>query len=237
MLTDDNRRHYMVQLPFRDRDEAARLLGAELVSRHLPANTVVLALPRGGVPIGLVIAKMLHAPLDVVVVRKLGVPWQPELAMGAIAGGSMQVLDEELIRQLEIPQEKIDAIVAREKAEIVRRERLYRSGRPAPDLRGRTVLLVDDGLATGSTMAVAARYVRSLQPSQLIVAVPVASSQACRWMKAEADTCVCLATPEPFAAVGQWYLDFRQVSDAEVQSLLEEGRRHASLAAEPGISV
>jgi len=182
--------------------------------------------------VGLAVANMLHAPLDVVVVRKLGVPWQPELAMGAIAGAGVEVLDEQLIDQLGIQQDKIDAIVAREKAESLRREKLYRGGRPAPDLRGRTVLLVDDGLATGSTMVAAARYVRTLQPGQLIVAVPVASTQACQWVKSEADTCVCLATPALFGAVGEWYVDFRQVSDTEVQALLEEGRRQPEPAPE-----
>jgi len=223
----------VVHLPFRDRDEAGRLLGAELAGRKLPADAVVLALPRGGVPVGLAVANMLHAPLDVVVVRKVGVPWQPELAMGAIAGAGVEVLDEQLIHQLGVPREKVDAIVAREKSESARREKLFRGGLPAPDLHGKTVLLVDDGLATGSTMVAAARYVRTLHPGKLIVAVPVASTQACQWVKSEADTCVCLATPELFGAVGEWYLDFRQVSDAEVQALLEESRRRPEPAAEP----
>lgn len=217
----------MIQLPFRDRDEAGRLLADELARRKLPSNILVLALPRGGVPVGLAVAKALDAPLDVVVVRKLGVPWQPELAMGAVAGGSLKVLDERLIRELEIPSREVETIVAREQKEIERRERLYRGGRPAADVRGKTVLLVDDGLATGSTMAVAARYVRTLAPEQVIVAAPVASTEACRRMREEADQCVCLATPSPFDAVGQWYVDFRQVSDAEVEALLAEGRARA----------
>jgi putative phosphoribosyl transferase len=218
----------VMQLPFRDREEAGRLLGAELAGSKLPADAIVLALPRGGVPVGLAIASILRAPLDVVVVRKLGVPWQPELAMGAIAGGTVPVLDQRLIHHLRIAPQGVDAVVAREKAEIVRRENLYRGGRPAPDLRGRTVVLVDDGLATGSTMAVSARYVRGLNPGEVIIAVPVASSAACRRMSAEADRCICLAQPEPFESVSQWYADFRQVSDAEVQSLLsrvQEPRR------------
>ena len=222
----------MIPLPFRDRAEAGRLLADELASRKLPLNTIVLALPRGGVPIGLTAAKALHAPLDVVVVRKLGVPWQPELAMGAIAGLSGRVLDEQLIRELRIPHEKVNAVISRERMEADRREKLYRGGRPAPDLRGRTVVLVDDGLATGSTMVVAARYVRSLKPSQLIIAVPIASVQACQRVRTEADSCVCLATPEHFVAVGEWYSDFRQVSDSEVQHLLEQGRRRVDLAEE-----
>jgi len=212
----------MIQLPFSDRGEAGRLLAAELLKHKLPPNVVVLALPRGGVPVGLEVAKALHAPLDVVVVRKLGVPWHPELAMGAIAGASVQVLNEELIADLRISRQEVNAAVAKEKAEVERREKLYRSGRPAPDLHARVVLLVDDGLATGSTMLVAARYVRSFKPVKLIIAVPVGSAEACARLRKEADDVLCLATPEFFMAVGEWFEDFRQVSDAEVQRLLEE---------------
>jgi predicted phosphoribosyltransferase len=171
----------------------------------------------------------LHAPLDVAVVRKLGVPWQPELAMGAIAGGSAQVLNEELVAELHLSRQEINAAVARERAELERREKLYRGGRPAPDLRGRVVLLVDDGLATGSTMLMAARYVRALKPAKMIVAVPVGSVEACALLRKEADELVCLATPESFRAVGEWFRDFRQVSDAEVLSLLEDGRHEEEL--------
>jgi putative phosphoribosyl transferase len=222
----------MVRLPFADRVEAGRLLGDELASRKLPLNTIVLALPRGGVPVGLAVANALHAPLDVVVVRKLGVPWQPELAMGAIAGRSGRVLDEQLIAELRLSREEVDAVTSRERMEVERREKLYRGGRPEPDLRRWTAVLVDDGLATGSTMVVAARYVRSLKPRKLIIAVPVASAQACQRVRTEADICVCLATPGRFVAVGEWYLDFHQVSDAEVQQLLEQGRHHVELAKE-----
>ena len=214
----------MIQLPFADRTDAGRLLATELLSHNLPANVVVLALPRGGLPVGLEVAKALGAPLDVVIVRKLGVPWQPVLAMGAIASGSFQTLDGELIRDLGISRDEIDAVVGRESAEIARRERLYRKGRQALNLHGRTVLLVDDGLATGSTMLVAARYVRSLMPRKTLIAVPVASVQACQRLRREADNCVCLATPEPFVAVGEWYADFRQVTDTEVQRFLEQAR-------------
>jgi predicted phosphoribosyltransferase len=212
----------MIHLPFADRTEAGRLLATKLVGHDLPENVIVLALPRGGLPVGREIAQAFGAPLDVVIVRKLGVPWQPELAMGAIAGGSFKTLDEELIGELRVSREQIDAVVARESAEVARREKLYRKGRPALDVHGRTAVLVDDGLATGSTMLVAARYVRSLKPRKIVIAVPVASAQACRLLKKEADDCVCLATPEPFYAVGQWYLDFRQVTDAEVQHFLEQ---------------
>lgn len=223
----------MIQLPFANRVEAGRLLAAELVTRKLQGDVIVLALPRGGLPVGLEVARTFGAPLDVVIVRKLGVPWQPELAMGAIAGGSFQTLDEALIGGLGIPREEIDAVVARESAEVAHRERLYRRGRPALDLHGRTVVLVDDGLATGSTMLVAARYVRSLKPRKLIIAVPVGSGQACQRLRKEADECVCLATPQPFAAVGEWYVDFRQVSDAEVQHFLEQDRLPAAATARP----
>lgn len=214
----------MIQLPFADRTAAGRLLAAELLTNDLPSDVVILALPRGGVPVGLEVAKAFEAPLDVVIVRKLGVPWRPELAMGAIAGGSFQTLDQEVIGALGIYPEELNAVVARESAELARREKLYRGDRGTLNLSGRTVVLVDDGLATGSTMLVAARYVRSLKPGNIVIAVPVGSVHACRLLRPEADGCVCLATPEPFAAVGEWYDDFRQVTDAEVQRSLEQNR-------------
>ena len=214
----------MLQLPFRDRIEAGRLLGAELAARKLPKDSIVLALPRGGVPVGFEVARALAAPLDVVVVRKLGVPWQPELAMGAIASGGVRgivrILDEKLIRQEGISQEDVEKIAAREALEAERREQLYRAGRPALELRDRTVILVDDGLATGSTMLAAVKCVKSLQPTAVVVAVPVASRQACARSREEAAECVCLATPMPFSAVGEWYEDFRQTTDVEVRDLL-----------------
>jgi putative phosphoribosyl transferase len=212
----------MLQLPFRDRAEAGRLLGAELASRNLPKDSIVLALPRGGVPVGFEVARALGAPLDIVVVRKLGVPWQPELAMGAIASGGSRFLDEKLIRQMGISQGAVEAIAARETQEAERREQLYRGGRPALDLRNRSVILVDDGLATGSTMLAAVKCVKSLEPVSLIIAAPVASKHACAHIRKWADECVCLATPEPFVAVGEWYEDFRQTSDAEVRGLLAQ---------------
>jgi putative phosphoribosyl transferase len=209
----------MVHLPFADRLEAGRLLADQLSFHKVPADAVVLALPRGGVPVGFAIAERLRLPLEVLVARKLGVPWQPELAMGAIAG-TVRVLDERLIQELGIDNQGIELIVRREQTEIKRREELYRVGRPLLELRDRTLVLVDDGLAMGSTMTAAARYVQTLNPAAVVVAVPIGSRQACERLTREADDVVCLAAPEPFFAVGRWYSDFHQVSDTEVQNLL-----------------
>jgi putative phosphoribosyl transferase len=210
----------MLQLPFRDRTDAGRLLGAQLASHDLPKDSIVLGLPRGGVPVAFEVAQTLGLPLDVIVVRKLGVPWQPELAMGAIASGGVRVFDQELIRMQGILEEDVEAVAAREEQEAERREQLYRVGRTALELRNRTVILVDDGLATGSTMLAAVKCVKSLHPSSVIVAVPVASRQACVHLRHVAHECVCLAVPEHFGSVGEWYRDFRQTSDAEVRELL-----------------
>jgi len=214
-----------VQLPFPDRLEAGRLLGAEVARRHFPEPRIVLGLTRGGVPVARGVAAALKAPLDVVVVRKLGVPWQPELAMGAIAGG-VRTIDEHLIQELGVKEPELDAIIDRETAEAARREKLFRQGRPAPDLEDHTVILVDDGLATGSSMLAAIRYVDNARPARVIVAVPVASVQAYRHLKGIVSDCVCLATPEPFYAVGAWYADFAQVTDEEVQALIEQNHGH-----------
>jgi putative phosphoribosyl transferase len=209
-------------LPFRDRAGAGRLLGAQIADRDWPKDSIVLALPRGGVPVGYEVARILGLPFDVMVARKLGVPWQPELAMGAIASCGVRVLDEDLIASESISLEQVEAIVAREVQEAERREQLYRAGRPALELRNRTVILVDDGLATGSTMLAAVKCVKMLQAAAVIVAVPVASRQACANIRAQADECICLAIPEPFIAVGEWYQDFPQTSDAEVLDLLSQ---------------
>jgi len=214
-----------VNLPFPDRLEAGRLLGAEVARRNLPEPRIVLGLTRGGVPVARGVAAALGASLDVVVVRKLGVPWQPELAMGAIAGG-VRTLDEHLIQEIGVSETELEAIVDRETAEAARREKLFRQGRPAPDLEGHTVILVDDGLATGSSMLSAIRYVDNARPARVVIAVPVGSVQACRHLKGIANDCICLATPEPFYAVGAWYDDFTQVTDADVQRILEESRQH-----------
>lgn len=215
----------MVQLPFSDRFEAGRLLSTTLISGKWPEDSIVLALPRGGVPIGYAVASILGAPLDVVVVRKVGVPHQPELAMGAIAGAGIRILDEDLIRDLGISDDTVDSVVAKEAVELERRERLYRKGRPVPDLHDRTVILVDDGLATGLTMSAAVRYVNTFQPAAVTVAVPIGSAQACQKIRSMGATCICLATPEPLYSVGAWYADFQQTTDSDVQQLLDRHHR------------
>jgi putative phosphoribosyl transferase len=213
----------MVPLPFANRLEAGRLLADQLAFHKVPVDAIVLGLPRGGVPVAFAITERLHLPLDVMVVRKLGVPWQPEVAMGAIAG-SVRVLNEKLIQELGVSIEEIDRIASREQSEIKRREQLYRGGRSSLDLDGRSVVLIDDGLAMGSTMTAAARYVQTRKPSRLTIAVPVGSRAACARLLMEADDLVCLATPEPFVAVSRWYRDFGEVGDAQVQNLLVENR-------------
>jgi putative phosphoribosyl transferase len=222
----------MISLPFANRQEAGRLLAEELAHSGIPANAVTLALPRGGVPVGFAVAEQLRLPLDVIVVRKIGVPWQPELAMGAIAGSS-RFLDQSLISELRIPDSDVEEIIEREHLEMTRREQLYRSGRKALDLRALPALLVDDGLATGSTMLVAIKHVRTLKPSEVIVAVPVASEGALQRIRSDADRIVCLATPRHFSAVGQWFRDFGQVNDAEVRTLLS--RSHYGFGQPPTI--
>lgn len=221
----------MVRLPFADRVEAGRLLAKELSSREaiqLWDKAVVLALTRGGVPVGFAVADRLRLPLDIIVVRKLGVPWQPELAMGAIANGT-RILDDRTIRRLGISAQDIDEIVSREEEEMKRREDLYRGGRPAVDLHGKVAILVDDGLATGSTMLAAVRHVRRLEPARIVIAVPVGAREACTRLRREVDDLICLATPARFFAVGEWYRDFDQVSDAEVEHLLGESRQQLRL--------
>ncbi|MBZ5584401.1 MAG: phosphoribosyltransferase [Acidobacteriia bacterium] len=206
---------------FRDRVEAGAILGRRLGGEIEDSGVVVLALPRGGVPVGFEIAHALHAELDVFLVRKLGAPGREELAMGAIASGGIRVLNEDIIRELRIPNEAVERATAREREEIARRERLYREGRPAAAIEGRTAVLVDDGLATGATMLAAARAVRLRSPRRLVVAVPVASPQACEDFREQVDQVFCLTTPQPFYAVGAWYEDFAQTTDAEVRELLE----------------
>src|ERR1700716_2470304 len=205
---------------FRDRREAGRVLARLLRDHPGPDDVIVLALPRGGVPVGYEVASELGAPLDVFLVRKLGIPGHEELAMGAIASGGGRVLNDEVVRALNIPDRVIDAVAAREAQELARRERLYRGGRPPLDVRGRTVILVDDGLATGATMQAAVKAVRQQRPARLVVAVPIAPPETCEELRTEADEVICAVTPEAFHAVGLWYQDFSQTTDEEVRDLL-----------------
>ena len=205
---------------FHDRREAGQLLARRLAVYKHRDYVVVLALPRGGVPVAYEIALGLEAPLDVYVVRKLGVPWHPELAMCAIAGRGTEVLNGDVIAAYNIPSHVIRTVAERETRELDRRLREYRGTRPALDLRDRTVILVDDGLATGSTMRAAVKAIRREQPQAVIVAVPVAATQTCREFQDEVDEIICLRTPPDFAAVGYWYENFSQTTDAEVRELL-----------------
>ena len=215
---------------FRDRHDAGRRLAAELGTYAHRPDVIVLALPRGGVPVGFEVATALGVPLDVFVVRKLGVPWHEELAMGAIATGGVEVLDRDLIRIAHVSDAQLDEIRATERAELVRRERLYRRDRPAPNLFGKTVILVDDGLATGSSVRAAISALRMEAPQRIVVAVPVSAPVVCDAFRDVADEIICAETPEPFHAVGEWYDDFAQTTDEEVHELLERARSRASAA-------
>lgn len=212
--------------PFADRRQAGAELASRLQKYAGRDDVVVLALPRGGVPVGFEIAEALGAPLDIFVVRKLGMPGHPEYAIGAIASGGVRVLSEDAINWYGIPADAIDAVARQELAELERREREYRQGRPLPDLHNRTVILVDDGLATGSTMRAAVEAVRAHKPARVVVAVPVGAPDACAEFAEIADETVCARTPEPFSAVGLWYRDFSQTTDEEVRALLREHEQH-----------
>jgi putative phosphoribosyl transferase len=207
---------------FRDRTDAGRRLAGELTQYAGRDDVIVLALPRGGVPVGAEVARALGAPLDVFLVRKLGVPGHEELAMGAIASGGVRVLNRDVLDQLRIPPQRVDAVAAQELEELARREAAYRDGRPAPDVRGKTVILVDDGLATGASMKAAVAALRGLGPARVVVAVPVGAAETCAELAPMADEVVCTATPDPFYAVGSWYADFDQTTDDEVRALLAE---------------
>jgi predicted phosphoribosyltransferase len=213
---------------FRDRTEAGQVLAQQLQHLAGDPHLLVLALPRGGVPVGYELAKALGAPLDVFVVRKLGVPGHEELAFGAIASGPVVVLNDDVVRALRITREMIEAVAAQETREVERRERTYRGDRPPVDPAGRVVVLVDDGLATGATMRAAVRALRNKGAKRLIVAVPTAAPQTCDEFRSEVDEIVCAMTPEPFEAVGLWYEDFSQTTDEEVQDLLERAAERAS---------
>jgi len=219
---------------FHDRTDAGRAVAAELAEYAGRDDVLVLALPRGGVPVGYEVAAALGAPLDVFIVRKLGVPGHEELAMGALASGGVRVLNDAVVRQLQVPGRLVDAVAEREQEELERREREYRAGRPPPDVRGRTVIVVDDGLATGATMRAAAQALRRLGPARVVVAVPVAAEQTCDEFRDEVDDVVCAATPEPFFGVGMWYEDFSQTTDDEVRELLARAARRPARAGRDG---
>jgi predicted phosphoribosyltransferase len=216
---------------FRDRAHAGRELATKLTAYAGRPDVLVLALPRGGVPVAEEVARRLGAPLDVYLVRKLGVPGHPELALGAIASGGTRVLNESIVRDLAIPATLIETLTRREQAELERRERLYRGDRAFPDLAGRTVILIDDGLATGATMRAAVEALRARHPARLVVAVPVGAPETCAALESLADEVTCAVTPEPFHAVGLWYDDFDQTTDDEVRMLLDRAAARTSRAA------
>ena len=209
---------------FEDRTHAGRILAERLGKYANRSDVLVLALPRGGVPVGFEVARELHVPLDVFVVRKLGFPGHEEYAMGAIASGGTRVMNPDVAR-LQIPERTVEMVVAREAGELARRERLYRGERPLPRLEGRMVILVDDGLATGSTMRAAVMAARARHPAQVVVAVPVAAAETCSALRRDADEVICVSTPQPFHAVGLWYADFRQTTDDEVRQFLDQAAR------------
>jgi predicted phosphoribosyltransferase len=214
---------------FANRSEAGRLLAEKLEKYANRNDVIVLGLPRGGVPVAYEVAKRLHVPLDVFIVRKLGVPGFEELAAGAIASGSVRVLNEDVMRAIPYGDAAIEAVTAKETVELQRREQIYREGRPAPDLRRNVVMLVDDGLATGATMRAAVKALRQSGAAKIVVAVPVGPPDTCREIAQEADETICLSTPEFFQAVGQYYEDFSQTSDDDVRKLLTIAAQEISL--------
>lgn len=220
----------MSRLPFANREQAGDALAEALSDYRGRDDVLVMGLPRGGVPVAARVAAGLGAPLDLMVVRKLGTPGQEELAMGAIASGGGQVLNEDVVRDLAIGQETIDRVAERERRELARREEAYRGARSSPDLRNRCVILVDDGIATGATMRAAVGAVRAVDAREVVVAVPVAPPETAWTLEREADRIVCLETPEPFMGVGRWYRDFGQTSDDEVVGLLQEAWRKEDAA-------
>ena len=208
---------------FHNRVDAGRSLAAKLTVYAQRSDVIVLALPRGGVPVGFEVARALQAPLDVFLVRKLGVPGHPELAMGAIASGGVRVLSDDILRHLAIPPAAVEQVTARERVELERRDRMYRGDRAPTPLGDRTVILVDDGLATGATMEAAILAVRQSQPRRVVVGAPVGAVETCQRLETIADEVVCALMPEPFQAVGLWYEYFDQTSDDEVIELLRQG--------------
>jgi putative phosphoribosyl transferase len=208
-------------LPFVDRTDAGRVLASSLSAYAGRDDVVVLGLPRGGVPVASAVAGALHVPLDVFVVSKLGTPWNRELAMGAVAEGGMQVLDLSMVKELCVSEKDVQEVAAAARKELEYREKLYRSGRPPLELAGKTVVLVDDGIATGCSILAAAAAIRRRKPARLVVAVPVAPASGCSAIRMEADEVISVAEPELFLAVSEWYQDFSEISDEDVRSLLD----------------
>lgn len=223
-----------MEKPLKNRTEAGRLLAGKLSAYADRDDVIVLGLPRGGVPVAFEIATQLRAPLDVFVVRKLGVPWQEELAMGAIATGGVRILNDEVVRAYRISDEEIAPVEGKEKAELERRERVYRGDRPPPDVHGRTVLLVDDGIATGTTIRAGLAALRKLKPARIVVAVAVAPQSTYEELNAEADEVICLLTPDIFHAISLWYEQFTQTTDEEVRELLARAREQKAASVSPG---
>jgi predicted phosphoribosyltransferase len=211
--------------PFRDRRDAGRKLAQKLSAYAGRPHGLILALPRGGVPVAYEVARSLTLPLDIFIVRKLGLPGREELAIGAIASGGVRVLNDDIIRTLSIPDEVINFVVKREFQELQRRENLYRGNRPSPEARDHTIILIDDGLATGASMRAAVAGLRAQRPARIVIAVPTAAPEACEAFRSEVDEVVCAITPELFYGVGRWYEDFSQVTDEEVRILLQEANR------------
>jgi putative phosphoribosyl transferase len=210
---------------FNDRADAGKKLAKKLSEYANRSDVIILALPRGGVPVAFEVAKELNVKMDVFIVRKLGVPGNEELAMGAIASDNIRVLNEDVIRSFQIPQSVIDEVAVNELRELERRERLYRGNRSKPDISGSTVILIDDGLATGATMRAAAAAVKTKNPAKIVIAVPTAASDTCSAFENEVDKTICVATPEPFYGVGAWYEDFSQTTDKEVCELLNKAAK------------
>jgi len=219
--------------PYRDRREAGRALARDLEQYAGRDDVIVLALPRGGVPVAYEVARTLGAPLDVFLVRKLGVPGREELALGAIASGGVRLLNADVVRGLQIPPATIDQVAATERRELERREREYRDDRPAPDVRGKTAILIDDGLATGASMRAAVAALRQMDPDRIVVAVPIAAPATCEEFRDEVDEVICAQTPDPFYAVGLWYEDFSQTTDEEVRDLLARAATGGAAAGRP----
>jgi putative phosphoribosyl transferase len=226
----------MTGRPYRDRREAGQYLAKKLTDYAGRSDVLVLALPRGGVPVAYEVVRALGAPLDVFLVRKLGVPGHEELAMGAIASGGLVLLNQEMVRALGIGPSLINEVISTQRAELERRDRQYRGDRPPPDVRGKMAILIDDGLATGASMRAAVAALRQRHPARIVVAVPIAAPSTCAELGEEVDEIVCARTPEPFRAVGLWYEDFTQTTDEEVRDLLRRARESRDTASQPAQS-